>query len=77
MEDEDLQLTVDELLDIPVLRMYGGTLYHRTPEFAHINFKDAHSATSYVSSAGWLHKAHFRSLPASMALPVVIIVDLR
>jgi hypothetical protein len=75
--DEELQLTVDELLNASVLRMYGATLYHRTSDFAHVNFKDSHSATSYVSSAGWAAKARFRELPANLDAPVVIIIELR
>ena len=75
--DEDLQLTRDELVNPAVLRMYGATVYHNTDDFVHINFKDAHSATSYISVCGYEAKARFRELPASMAVPVVVIIDLR
>ena len=75
--DEDLQLTRDELVNPTVLRMYGAHVVHRNNDFVQIGFPNAHSATSYISAAGYEAKARFRELPASMIVPAVIVVDLR
>ena len=77
--DELGPVSVEDMLSEPILRMFGA---RRMPadnngEFAHVEFPDSHSATTWAIDGVLMDKSRFRELPSNLDSPVVITIDLR